>query len=62
MKMVTLEQELAALRLYLDIEKVRFEERLTLELDLEDDACHALIPSLLFNALVVLVALVVWWY
>ncbi len=52
MKMVTLEQELAALRLYLDIEKVRFEERLTLDLDIEDEAYHALIPSLLLQPLV----------
>ena len=35
MKMVTLAQEMAALQLYLDIEKVRFEERLNLELDIE---------------------------
>ena len=52
MKMVTLEQELAALRLYLDIEKVRFEERLNLELDIEDAAQQALIPSLLLQPLV----------
>ena len=52
MKMVTLEQELTALKLYFDIEKVRFEERLLLELDIEDDAYHALIPSLLLQPLV----------
>ena len=52
MKMVTLEQELRALKLYLDIEKVRFEERLSLELDIEDDAYHALIPSLLLQPLI----------
>jgi two-component system LytT family sensor kinase len=52
MKLVTLEQEIAALRLYLDIEKVRFEERLTLELDIEDAASQALIPSLLLQPLV----------
>ncbi len=52
MKMVTLEQELAALRLYLDIEKVRFEERLVLELDIEDEAYKALIPSLLLQPLI----------
>lgn len=52
MKMVTLEQELAALKLYLDIEKVRFEERLTLELDIEGEASQALIPSLLLQPLV----------
>ena len=52
MKMVTLEQELTALKLYLDIEKVRFEERLQLELDIDDDAYHALIPSLLLQPLI----------
>ena len=52
MKMVTLEQELNALKLYLDIEKVRFEERLSLVLDIEGEAWHALIPSLLLQPLV----------
>ena len=52
MKMVTLKQELHALQLYLDIEKVRFEERLSLQVDIEDDASHALIPSLLLQPLV----------
>ena len=52
MQKITLEQELAALKLYLDIEKVRFEERLSLELDIGDEAAHALIPSLLLQPLV----------
>ncbi len=52
MQKVTLEQELEALRLYLDIEKVRFEERLSLELDIEEEATVALIPSLLLQPLV----------
>ena len=52
MQKITLEQELAALKLYLDIEKVRFEERLTLELDIDEDAAGALIPSLLLQPLV----------
>jgi signal transduction histidine kinase len=52
MQKVTLEQELAALKLYLDIEKVRFEERLTLELDIQKEAADALIPSLLLQPLV----------
>ena len=52
MKMVTLEQELRALKLYLDIEKVRFEERLQLEIDVEDEARRALIPSLLLQPLI----------
>ena len=52
MKLVTLEQEMTALGLYLDIEKVRFEDRLVLERDIEDEAYHALIPSLLLQPLV----------
>jgi len=52
MQKITLEQELAALKLYLDIEKVRFEERLSLELDIEQEAAGALIPSLLLQPLV----------
>ena len=52
MQRVTLEQELKALQLYLDIEKVRFEERLILKLDIEDAANDALIPSLLLQPLI----------
>jgi two-component system LytT family sensor kinase len=52
MQKITLEQELAALMLYLDIEKVRFEERLSLELDIADESREALIPSLLLQPLV----------
>jgi two-component sensor histidine kinase len=52
MQKVTLEQELAALKLYLDIEKVRFEDRLNLELDIPEEAASALIPSLLLQPLV----------
>jgi hypothetical protein len=49
---ITLEQELGALKLYLDIEKVRFEERLMLDLDIGEQAAGALIPSLLLQPLV----------
>jgi LytS/YehU family sensor histidine kinase len=52
MQRITLQQELAALQLYLDIEKVRFEDRLNLELDISDDARQAMIPSLLLQPLV----------
>ena len=52
MQKITLEQELAALKLYLDIEKVRFEERLVLDLDIGEEASQALIPSLLLQPLV----------
>lgn len=52
MQKITLAQELKALNLYLDIEKVRFEERLGLKLDIEDGAGRALIPSLLLQPLI----------
>ncbi|MGA9572507.1 MAG: histidine kinase [Lysobacterales bacterium] len=52
MQKITLEQEMQALKLYLDIEKVRFEERLSLELDIEETAKDALIPSLLLQPLI----------
>ncbi len=49
---ISLAQELKAIQLYLDIEKVRFEERLGLKLDIEEGAQKALIPSLLLQPLV----------
>ena len=52
MQKITLEQELEALQLYLDIEKVRFEERLSLEINIEGEAKNALIPSLLLQPLI----------
>ena len=52
MQKITLEQELQALQLYLDIEKVRFEERLSLQLDIDGPAKEALIPSLLLQPLI----------
>jgi LytS/YehU family sensor histidine kinase len=52
MQKVTLKQEAKALQLYLDIEKVRFEERLGLELEIDPQAEQALIPSLLLQPLV----------
>ena len=52
MQRVTLRQELDALRLYLDIEKTRFGDRLKVEIDV-DPACHdARLPSLLLQPLV----------
>jgi len=51
-KRVTLEEEVRALRLYLDIEKTRFADRLELEFDV-DPAAHGIkIPSLLLQPLV----------
>ena len=52
MQKTTLAQEINALKLYLDIEKVRFEERLNLVFDLEEPALDGLIPSLLLQPLV----------
>jgi two-component system LytT family sensor kinase len=52
MQRITLTKELEALELYLDIEKVRFEERLSLKIDIDDEAKDALIPSLLLQPLI----------
>jgi two-component system, LytTR family, sensor kinase len=49
---VTLAQEIETLKLYLDIEKMRFEERLRTEFTIDPDAMDALVPSLLFQPLV----------
>jgi two-component system, LytTR family, sensor kinase len=48
----TLEQELEALALYLDIEKVRFQKRLQVVIDVDKRARKALIPSLLLQPLI----------
>jgi two-component system LytT family sensor kinase len=52
MQRVTLSQEVDALKLYLDIEKVRFAERLKIEFEIEKAAMPALVPSLLLQPLV----------
>ncbi len=52
MQRVTVAEEIAALMLYLDIEKVRFDERLQLHFDIEPEAESALMPSLLLQPLV----------
>jgi signal transduction histidine kinase len=49
---VTLDQEFETLKLYLDIEKMRFEERLRATFDLDPLAARARIPSLLLQPLV----------
>lgn len=46
---VTLEDELEMLMLYLNIEKTRFDERLTLEFDIEPKAKKAMVPSLILQ-------------
>ena len=52
MQKVTLDQEVTALRLYLDIEQVRFDDRLRLDIEIEPAAGEALIPSLILQPLV----------
>ena len=49
---ITMDEEIYALWLYLDIEKVRFEERLKLDFHVDDNAKKALVPSLLLQPLV----------
>ena len=49
---VTVAQEIDTLKLYLDIERMRFEERLRTRFRIDDDACDALMPSLLLQPLV----------
>jgi len=49
---VSLEQELESLMLYLNIEKTRFEDRLTLQFEIEPRTRKALIPSLILQPLV----------
>ena len=51
-KRVTLEQEVTALKLYLDIEKTRFADRLELAFDVDVEAHDVKIPSLLLQPLV----------
>ena len=52
MARVTLAQEIEAMKLYLEIEKVRFAERLRLNFEIAPEAQRALIPSLLLQPLV----------
>ena len=52
MQKVTVSEEIEALMLYLDIEKVRFNERLQLHFEVEPEAESALMPSLLLQPLV----------
>jgi LytS/YehU family sensor histidine kinase len=49
---VTLAQEVETLKLYLDIEKMRFEERLRTTFDVDPAASKARLPSLLLQPLV----------
>lgn len=49
---VTVAQEIETLKLYLDIERMRFEERLRTTFSIEDGTQNALLPSLLLQPLV----------
>ena len=51
-QLVTLAQEVEALKLYLDIERMRFEERLRFAVNVEPRAMQGQIPSLLLQPLV----------
>ena len=51
MKKVTLQTEIEALQLYLAIEKVRFEDRLQLDFQIDDDCQAALVPSMILQPL-----------
>ncbi len=48
---VDLNQEIRALRLYLDIEQVRFEDRLRVDLSVDAEAGRALVPGLILQPL-----------
>jgi two-component system LytT family sensor kinase len=52
LKKISLEQELKSLSLYLEIEKVRFQERLEVELDIGKKASKALVPSLITQPII----------
>ncbi len=49
---VTVEQEVETLKLYLDIERMRFEERLQTEFDISEEAAEGILPSLLLQPLI----------
>lgn len=49
---VTLAQEIETLQLYLDIERMRFEERLRTKFEIEDEAMIACLPAMLLQPLV----------
>lgn len=51
-KRVPLAQEAKALKLYLDIEKVRFDDRLEVTWDIDEACKHALVPSMLLQPII----------
>jgi two-component system, LytTR family, sensor kinase len=52
MQRVTLRQELDALMQYLEVERLRFGDRLRVETDIDDDCRDAMLPSLLLQPLI----------
>ncbi len=52
MQKVDLEHEISTMNLYLEIEQVRFDERLQVEIEISEEARKALVPSLLLQPLV----------
>ena len=50
--LTSLREELMAIELYLDIEKVRFSDRLSVELNVADDAYRCSVPSLILQPIV----------
>lgn len=51
-KKIPLGREIDAVNLYLDIEKVRFDERLQVTIDISEQALRALVPSLFLQPLI----------
>jgi len=49
---VDFEQELEFLKCYLDIEHIRFQDRLTIDLDIDNDALKATVPNLILQPIV----------
>lgn len=49
---IPLEKELEYLARYLEIERVRFQDRLTVETEVAEDAAHALVPTFILQPLV----------
>lgn len=49
---ITLEEEISSLKLYLNIERVRFEDRLTLNFDLDPASLEARVPALLLQPII----------
>src|SRR5262249_58679694 len=49
---VTLKEELEFLRCYLEIERVRFQDRLTVNIQIDPDALEAQVPNLILQPIV----------